>query len=137
MNTPYPPRTVIAKAGYRRERWPGGILVMRLLDNQTETIDAWFEDCQLNMSAWRVGRRLRYLHDIRSAEHITAYSTERVTRVLRVMRHTEVSDAKGAVLLKTEAIGTLLSSFLRRRAYEPWQIQFFTDELAALGWLSN
>ncbi|CAG1002857.1 MAG: hypothetical protein IT322_13575 [Anaerolineae bacterium] len=130
-----PTRTVIVKAGYRRERLPGNILIMRLLDSQRESLDAWYEDCCKCMSAWRPGRRLRYLHDIRHAEYITPYATERVIRVLAKMRQLPVTDGRGAILLQTPALGSVLGTFFKRRTYANWQVQFFNDEHEAIRWL--
>ncbi|HRE49488.1 MAG TPA: hypothetical protein PLD47_17315 [Aggregatilineales bacterium] len=134
MNT-FPPRTVIAHAGYRRERLPGEVVAMRLLDARRETLDTWFADCHKVMSAWRPGRRLRYLHDIRGAERVTPYATDKVIRVLRQMRYLPVTDGRGAILLTNDAVAALLASFFKRRPYANWHIHFFTAEEDALRWL--
>ncbi len=130
-------RTVVEKAGYRRERLPGSVVVLRLLDARPETIDAWFEDCNKLMSRWERGQRLRYLHDIRQAEQVTPHAMERVVRVLRRMRHIPVSDGRGAILLGNPTVAGLLRTFFRRRAHANWQIRFFDDEGQALRWLSE
>ena len=130
-------RTVIEKAGYQRQRMPGGIIILRLLDSRAETIDAWYEDCGKLMSRWLPGQRLRYLHDIRLAEHVTPHATERVVSVLRRMRHTPVSDARGAILLNNPTLASLLKTFFRRRPHVNWQIRFFSDEAEAIRWLST
>lgn len=130
-------RIVLQKAGYRRERLPGGILILRLTDGRAETVDAWFEDCNRVMAGWRPGRRLRYLHDIRAAERVTPRATDQVVRVLRRMRSLPVTDGRGAILLRNPALTGLLSSFLRRQAFANWRIRFFTEESEALSWLNS
>lgn len=130
-------RTVIEKAGYQRQRIPGGVLILRLLDGRPETIDAWYNDCQRIMSAWRPGRRLRYLHDIRNAEMLTPFAVERVVAVLRRMRNLPISDGRGAILARNSHIVGLLATFLKRRRYANWEIRFFSDESDALRWLNG
>jgi hypothetical protein len=130
-------RVVIEKEGYRRQRLPGGTLILRLLDGRPETIDAWYDDCQKIMSAWRPGRRLRYLHDIRNAETITPFALDRVLNVLRRMRKLPISDGRGAILTRSSQVAGLLTTFLKRRRYANWQIQFFNDEVEALRWLNE
>lgn len=129
-------RTVIEKAGYRRQRMLGGILILRLLDAEVQTVDAWYEDCNKLMSHWQPGQRLRYLHDIRQAESVTPHNTDRVARVLRRMRHIPVTDGRGAILLNNSALAGLLGTFFKRRSHANWQIQFFSDEDEAIHWLS-
>lgn len=130
-------RTIIEQAGYRRERLPGGILTLRLLDGRKETIAAWHEDCTKIMSAWRPDQRLRYLHNIRHAERVTPFATERVIAVLRRMRALPVTDGKGAIVLTNPTLAALLGSFFKRRSYGNWQIQFFRTEDDALHWLAE
>ncbi|MCC7446940.1 MAG: hypothetical protein IT324_05950 [Anaerolineae bacterium] len=130
-------RTVIAQAGYRRQRMLGGILILRLLDARPETIDAWYTDCNKLMTHWQTGQRLRYLQDIRQAEAVTPYSTDRVARVIRRMRHIPVTDARGAILVNSPALVTLLSTFFKRRSHNNWHIRFFHDESDALRWLAE
>jgi hypothetical protein len=130
-------RTVIEKAGYQRQRLPGGIIILRLLDSRMETIDAWHEDCHKLMSRWLPGQRLRYLHDIRRAEQVTPHATERVISVLRRMRHTPVSDGRGAILVNNPTLASLLKTFFKRRPRANWQIRFFSDEAEAIRWLSD
>ena len=130
-------RTVVEKAGYRRERLPDSIVVLRLLDAQPETIDAWFEDCNKLMSRWGQGQRLRYLHDIRQAEQVTPHAMERVVRVLRRMRYIPVTGGRGAILLNNPTLAALLRTFFRRRIQADWQIRFFEDEAQAMRWLSE
>ncbi len=130
-------RTVVEKAGYRRERVPGRIDVLRLLDARPETIDAWYEDCSKLMARWQQGQRLRYLHDIRRAEQVTPHAMERVARVLRQMRYIPVTDGRGAILLNNPTLAALLRTFFRRRAHANWQIRFFSDEAEAMRWLSG
>ena len=130
-------RVVIEKAGYRRQRLSGGTLILRLLDGRPETIAAWYDDCQKIMSAWRPGRRLRYLHDICNAETITPFAVDRVVNVLRRMRKLPISDGRGAILTRSPQVAGLLSTFLKRRRYANWQIQFFNDEAEALRWLNE
>jgi hypothetical protein len=133
----YTSRVVMEQAGYRRERLPNGVLILRLMDARKETIEAWYEDCSRLMTGWRPERRLRYLHDIRRAELVTPHATERVTRVLRRMRTLPVTDARGAILLHSETLAALLGSFLRRRSEMGWDIRFFSDEGRAVRWLSE
>jgi hypothetical protein len=128
-------RTVVEKAGYRRERLPGSIVVLRLLDARVETIDAWFEDCNKLMGHWQPDQRLRYLHDIRGAEQVTPHATECVVRVLRRMKRIPVSDGRGAILLNNATVAALLKTFFKRRLN--WQIRFFGDEVEAMRWLSE
>ena len=130
-------RTVIEKEGYRRQRASGGILILRLLDSRRETIEVWHDDCHKLMSHWRADQPLRYLHDIREAEQVTPYATERVARVLRRMRHIPVTDARGAILVNNQTLAALLGTFFKRRSHVNWQIHFFTDESQALCWLSE
>jgi hypothetical protein len=130
-------RTVVEKAGYRRERLPGSIVALRLLDARPETIDAWYEDCSKLMAHWQQGQRLRYLHDIRQAEQVTPHAMERVARVLRQMRYTPVTDGRGAILMNNQTLAGLLRTFFRRRAHANWQIRFFSDEAEAMRWLSD
>jgi hypothetical protein len=128
-------RLIVQKAGYRRERLPGGTLVLRLTDSRAETIDAWYDDCNKLMSAWEPGRRLRYLHDIRGAERITLQATDRAARVLRRMKYVPVTDGRGAILLSDATLGGLLSSYVQRRP--GWQVRVFLEEAEALRWLSE
>ncbi len=130
-------RTVLQKNGYMRQRLPGGILILRLLDGRAETLDAWFEDCNKLMSRWQPGQRLRYLHDIRRAEHVTPYATDRVARVIRRMRQAPLTDGRGAILLNNLTLASVLGGFFRRRSLAHWQVHFFTDEAEALRWLSE
>jgi hypothetical protein len=130
-------RTVIERAGYRRQRLPGGIWALRLVDSHRETLEAWYEDCVRLMEAWRAGERLRYLHDIRKAGQVTPYAIEYVARVLRRMRQRPVTDARGAILTDNPTLAGLLASFLGGSAYAHWQIRFFEDEEEALFWLSK
>lgn len=130
-------RTILEKAGYRRQRTAGGILILRLLNSRHETIDAWFEDCNKLMSNWRPDQPLRYLHDIRQAEQVTPYATECVARVLRRMRHIPVNDGRGAILLNNQTLAALLGTFFKRRPQVNWQIRFFQDEAEALRWLAQ
>ncbi len=137
MNELPPLRTVVERAGYRRQRAMGGILILRLLDSRRETIDAWFEDCNTLMSNWQSDQPLRYLHDIRQAEQVTPHATECVARVLRRMRHIPVSDGRGAILLHNQTLAALLGTFFKRRPQANWQIRFFEDEAEALRWLAQ
>jgi len=130
-------RVILEKAGYQRIRVQGGVLILRLLDNSCETLDAWHADCVRLMASWQPGKRLRYLHDIRCAEQVTALSLERVMGVLHRMRGVPVSDAKGAVLVRNTTLASLMSSFFKRRRYSNWRIAFFDDEAAALRWLAD
>jgi hypothetical protein len=130
-------RTVMEKEGYIRQRTAGGVVILRLLDPRPETIDAWYEDCNNLMAHWRDDQPLRYLHDIRKAEHVTPHATERVVSVLRRMRHIAVKDGRGAILLNNATIASLLSTFLKRRPQANWQIRFFSDEAQALAWLAE
>lgn len=132
-----PTRIVLEYAGYRRERAAGGILILRLLDDRRETLDAWHEDCHKLMSHWRADQPLRYLHDIRHAEQVTPYATERVARVVRRMRSIPVHDARGAILVNNESLAALLDTFFRRRTQINWQISNFRNEQDAMQWLSN
>ena len=130
-------RTIIHQSGYRRERLPGGIFVLRLQNADPETIDAWYEDCLRLMSRWETGQRLRYLHDIRGAEVVTPHTTDRVARILRRMREIPVSDGRGAILLNNQTIGSLLQGFFKRRPRANWEIRFFNEEERALRWLQQ
>jgi hypothetical protein len=129
-------RTVIAQAGYRRERLPDGTLVLRLLDARPETVEAWYQDCNRLMGSWRPGRRLRYVHDIRQAEYVTPFATERVARVLWRMRQIPVGDACGAILVHNPTLAALLDSFVRNLSAAGWRIRVFESEAEALTWLS-
>jgi hypothetical protein len=128
-------RTIIEKAGYRREHLPGHIVALRLLDGRPETIEAWYEDCSKLMSHWQREDRLRYLHDVRRAEQVTPHAMERVARVLRQMRYIPVTDGRGAILMNNVTLAGLLRTFFRRRAHANWQIRFFNDEAEAIRWL--
>ncbi len=130
-------RTVIEKAGYARQRLPGGVWTLRLGDPHRETLQAWYEDCVRLMAAWRPEQRLRYLHDIRKAGQVTPYAIEYVARVLRRMRQYPVTDARGAILTDNPTLAGLLGSFLKENAYACWQIRFFVDEAEALFWLTD
>jgi hypothetical protein len=130
-------RTIVEQAGYSRLRLPGGINVLRLADGERDTIEAWFEDCNKLMSRWLPDQRLRYLHDIRAAEFVTPHAIDRVTQVLRRMRYTPIADGRGAVVLNSTAISSLLGIFFKRRPGLNWKIRFFSDEKAALRWLSE
>jgi hypothetical protein len=130
-------RTVIAQAGYRRERLPDGTLVLRLLDAHPETIDAWYQDCNRLMASWRPGRRLRYVHDIRNAEYVTPFATERVARIFWRMRQIPVDDACGAILMHNPTLAALLNSFVRNLSAAGWRIYVFESETDALRWLSG
>lgn len=130
-------RTVIEQNGYIRQRAAGGIVILRLADSRAEAIDAWYAECNKFMSHWEPGQRLRYLHDIRGAETVTPYATDRVVRVLRRMRNTPITDGRGAILLNSAALASILSSFFRRRRPGSWQIRFFRDESEAMRWLSE
>jgi hypothetical protein len=133
----YTARTIIEKAGYCRQRLPGGIWALRLADSRRETLAAWYEDCVRVMEAWRPEQRLRYLHDIRKAGQVTPYAIEYVARVLRRMRQRPVTDARGAILTDNPTLAGLLGSFLSGNAFAHWQIRFFEDEDAAILWLGN
>jgi hypothetical protein len=128
-------RTVIQKPGYVRQRVPGGIWILRVQDTSTEAISAWYDDCNLFMAHWRPGQRLRYLHDIRLAERVTPFATDRVTRVLKRMRRIPVTNGRGAIVMQNAALAKLLAPFLKPHPPANWQIQFFSDEQAALRWL--
>src|SRR5438270_3105861 len=130
-------RIIVEQAGYLRERLLGGICVLRLRDSEPETIEAWYEDCNKLMSRWQPGQRLRYLHDIRSAELVTPHATDRVVRILRRMRHTPVTDGRGAILLNNPTLGALLRTFFKRRPQAQWDIHFFDTEDSALHWLAG
>ncbi len=130
-------RTIIEKAGYRRQRLPGNITVLKLLDARPETIDAWYDDCNKLMAHWQRDQRLRYLHDIRGAEQVTPHATDRVVRVLRRMRHIPVSNGRGAILLSNPTLAALLGTFVNRRRHANWQIRFFFDEAEAMRWLGE
>lgn len=130
-------RTVISQAGYRRERLPDGTLVLRLLDAYPETVEAWYEDCNRLMASWRPGRRLRYVHDIRNAEYVTPFATERVARVLWRMRQIPVGDARGAILMQNPTLAALLNSFVRNLSAAGWRIRVFGNETEAFTWLSG
>jgi hypothetical protein len=128
-------RIIVEKDGYRRERLPDNIHILRLTNASPETIDAWFEDCQKLIQVWRIDRSLRYLHDVREAEQVTPHATEKVVRILRQMRYMPVSDGRGAILVKSAPLANLLSTFFKRRPYANWSIAFFSDEDEALAWL--
>lgn len=130
-------RTVVEREGYVRQRMSGGIMILRLLDAREETINAWYEDCNLFMTRWQRGQRLRYLHDIRAAEKVTPYATDRVLHILKRMRQIPITDGRGAVLLNSSALASLLSTFLKRRLVTDWQIRFFNIESEAIRWLSE
>jgi hypothetical protein len=53
------------------------------------------------------------------------------------MRNTPVTDGRGAIVLNNSTIASLLSTFFKRRPQVNWTIQFFTDEVDALRWLSQ
>jgi len=130
-------KLIIEHGNYRRERLPGGINILRLMDDDPDTLEAWFEDCNRLMTDWEPGQRLRYLHDIRGAERVTPRATDRVARILKRMRNTPVTDGRGAIVLKNGTIASLLSTFFRRRPQANWSIRFFEDESEALHWLSQ
>lgn len=130
-------RTIVEKKGYIRQRMNGGITILRVLEPTPEAIEAWYQDCNLFMSRWQPGQRLRYLHDVRSAERVTPYATERVTRVLKRMRTIPVSDGRGAILLNNASLASLLSPFLKPHPPAFWQIRFFSEEAEAFRWLST
>ncbi|MBX3085098.1 MAG: hypothetical protein KF716_25925 [Anaerolineae bacterium] len=130
-------RTIVEKKGYQRQRMLGGVMILRVLDPTPEAIEAWYKDCNLFMARWQPGQRLRYLHDIRNAERVTSFATDRVARVLKRMRTIPVSDGRGAILLNNAALGKVLSPFLRPHPPAFWQIRFFNDEGDALLWLSE
>ena len=125
------------KGGYVRERRLGGIIILRVMDSEPQTIDAWYEDCNKLMSRWQPDQKLLYLHDIRGAERITPHATDRVARILRRMRYMPVGDSRGAILLTNPTIRSLLETFFKRRPRANWQIRFFTDEAEALRWLAE
>lgn len=130
-------RTVLHQAGYVRQRQLGGTYILRLLDHDSTTIDAWFADCNGLMRTWGRGKRLRYLHDIRQAERITPHGIDRATRVLERMRNIPVSDGRGAVLAQNPAVIGILQMTLRSRRYSVWDIRIFQDETTALRWLAD
>ncbi len=130
-------RVMLEQGNYRRERLLSGIVVLRLLDDEPETLEAWFEDCNRLMGEWEPGQRLRYLHDIRGAERVTPRATDRVARILKRMRNTPVTDGRGAIVLKNSTIASLLGTFFKRRPQANWTIRFFDDEADALRWLSQ
>jgi hypothetical protein len=113
----------------------GGIVVLRLLDSNPETIEAWYDDCNRLMEDWTPEKRLRYLHDIRQAERVTPRGLDHVTRVLHRMRLISVGDARGAILTRNATLAGLLGTFLKRRPRANWQIRFFQDEAKSLEWL--
>lgn len=128
---------IVEQGNYRREQLTSGIMVLRLLDDEPQTLEAWFEDCNNLMADWEPGQRLRYLHDIRGAERVTPRATDRVARVLKRMRNTPVTDGRGAIVLRNGMIASLLSTFFKRRPQVNWTIRFFDDEAEAINWLSN
>jgi hypothetical protein len=128
-------RTIVERRGYQRQRMSGGIIILRLLEQSPEAIEAWYEDCNFFMSRWQPGQRLRYLHDIRRAERVTPYATDRVTRILKRMRTIPVNDGRGAILLTNATLANLLTPFLKPHPPAFWQIRFFSDEAEALRWL--
>jgi hypothetical protein len=130
-------RTIVEKKGYQRQRMLGGIMILRVLEPTPEAIEAWYRDCNLFMARWEQGQRLRYLHDIRKAERVTPFATDRVARVLKRMRTIPVNDGRGAILLNNAALANLLTPFLRPHPPAYWQIRFFGDEPEALNWLSE
>ena len=130
-------RIVVQRPGYERERLPGDIYLLRLRDSRSESIEAWYEDCNKLMSRWLPDQRLRYLHDIRAAEQVTPRAMDRVARVLRRMRNTPVTDGHGAVVLNNGVVASLLATFLKRRPQANWQIKFFDNEDDAVHWLSE
>lgn len=130
-------RTILQKAGYVRQRQIGGTYVLRLLDPERATIDAWYADCNGLMHTWGREKRLRYLHDIRQAERITPHAIDRATRVLERMRVTPVSNGRGAILAENPAVIGILQMTLRARRYSTWDIRVFQDEQAALRWLEE
>ncbi len=130
-------KIVIRRPGYEREWLPGDIHILRLHDARSESIEAWYEDCNKLMARWLPGQRLRYLHDIRAAEQVTPRAMDRVTRVLRRMRNTPVTDGHGAIVLNNGVVASLLATFFKRRPQANWQIRFFDNEDAAVHWLSE
>ncbi len=130
-------RTVVQKGGYLRQRIPGNIVALRLLDSEPETIETWYEECQTLMSRWQPDQRLRYLHDIRNAETLKLYSIDRVMKVLRRVRSSQVQNARGAILLYNDTIAAMLDTFVRRYIRNNWQIRCFNDEQEAIRWLSE
>ena len=130
-------RTIVEKKGYQRQRMLGGVMILRLLEPTTEAIEAWYRDCNLFMSRWEPGQRLRYLHDIRQAERVTPFATDRVARVLKRMRTIPVNDGRGAILLNNAALANILTPFLKPHPPAYWQIRFFSEEADALRWLTE
>lgn len=130
-------RTIHEQAGYARQRASGGVIVLRLNDSRPETLEAWRDDCLRIMATWRGANRLRYLHDIRGAQHMTPYNIECVASVLRHMRGIPVQDGRGAVLHSNVGLATVLGGFLNRRRFAGWRIRFFTEEPEALRWLAE
>ena len=137
MTDNYPPRTQHQEAGYVRQRAPGGVIILRVTNSRSETINAWYEDCLRLMATWPHTQRLRYLHDIRGAGLPTPHATDRVAHVLRRMRYTPVSDGKGAILIENRSLAELLSSVVKPHPQANWQIRCFSDEAAALVWLHD
>jgi len=136
-NAPADMRVIVQQDGYIRQRQLGGTHVLRLLNPDITTIDAWFTDCTGLMRDWGRGKRLRYLHDIRSAEKMTPHAIDRAARILELMRVTPVSDGRGAVLANNAAVIAILQTTLRTRRYSTWQIRVFQDEAIALRWLAE
>jgi hypothetical protein len=132
-----PRRIVVQRPGYERERLPGDIFILRLHDARSESVDAWYEDCNKLMSRWLPGQHLRYLHDIRAAESVTPHAMDRVARVLRRMRNTPVTDGHGAIVLNNGVVASLLATFFKRRPHANWQIRFFDKEDLAVRWLAE
>jgi hypothetical protein len=127
-----------ARAGrYSREELSGDIVALRLLDSEPATLDAWYEECTTLMSGWTPDRRLRYLHDVRSAEALKPHSIDRVTKVLKSVSRSDVQDGRGAILLNNKAVATTLNSVVRYYISNKWQIRCFSDEAEALRWLSE
>ena len=130
-------RTVLVTGGYIRQRQLGGTLILRLLDLNAVTIDAWYADCNGLMTHWGRGKRLRYLHDIRQVQHVTPHALDRVTRILSRMRVTPVSDGRGAILANHAPLVSLLQTTLKSRRFSTWNMRIFHDEDAALRWLAE
>lgn len=130
-------RTILQRPGYIRQRMIGGITILRVMEPTPEAIQAWYEDCNQFMARWQNGQRLRYLHDIRRAERVTPFATEKVVRILKRMHRIPVSDGRGAILLHNANLMNLLTPFLKPHPPANWQIKFFSDEAEAIRWLSE
>lgn len=130
-------RTAIDRGSFAGGELPNGIVALRLADSEPDTLDAWYTECARQMSGWTRAKRLRYLHDVRGAAALKAHSIDRVMRVLKAAAASDVSDARGAVVIDNRTVAATLDGVVARYAGSKWRIRCFADEAEAIRWLSE